>query len=914
MTIKINNIDRTSDVLIDSFGIEQVLTKQVDTCDLIVRPTGWTPNVLDEIDIYDDDGVKIFGGYIIKHTQTTSSLTTEYKLKCKDYAELMDGQLVVEEFSNKTVKEIIDAIVNDYITDKSIVGLWHFNETSGTTASDESANSNDGTLTGFTDNLVSHWLMNDDADTSVVLDNKGSNNGTLSNGLNNYTSENSVDGKINKALDFDGVDDVVEIPHNASLSFSGAFSISFWAEINDKTTFQRIIGKATNWGGSNNYFVGIYNNSIYFDLFLDGSRRQSNYNISGLSSGFHHFVCLYDNSEQIIYIDGSVARSITIGSGTVMTNSSNLYFGGAITNYVFNGKIDDVRIYNKALSQSEIEVIYNEGSGTESEEMKWVSGKFDNGILFDGENDYVDCGNAIQFGSSDFSIGFWIKETNFNNNWDIICDTNRRIRIRGGSSGNRVICFINGWTYYRYSGSLNPGQWNHVVFVKRGETLIAYVNGALNNGSYSYPIPATVDAQGNMRIGGFDNFMDGKIDEVCIWNRALSAKEISEYYKKDCEHRVSRFTAGQVSCDKTIDTIKFDYETPSKCLQKLADLISYDWYVDYLKDIHFFNKEENTAPFELSDKGNKYDYRSLVVEKDGSQIKNTIFVRGGEYEGNEFTELIEADGDRRTFNLSYKYSNLSVKLDAVDQDVGIDFIDDEADHDCLYNYEQKIIRFPEASKPTAGQTLTITGNPKIPVLVKVEEASSVSEYGIREFRITDRNIKSKEEGKERAIAELEGYKNGIVEGVFTTDESGLMTGQRIHVVSSNRSIDEYFIINKINIAIRYSKSGETALKYNVSLVSTKTYDMISLLQDLISDRKIKIDKDEVLDKIYNLKETINIEESVLASPVRSTSETITIGEDVRSPFAFTWVAGEYSPVDSNDHNRPPLTDRDCLLP
>jgi len=147
-----------------------------------------------------------------------------------------------------------------------------------------------------------------------------------------------------------------------------------------------------------------------------------------------------------------------------------------------------------------------------------------------------------------------------------------------------------------------------------------------------------------------------------------------------------------------IGFIAFNYEYPSKCLQQLAELIGYDWYVDYDKKIYFFAKNSQSSPFNLTDTNGKYVNTSLKIKKDIKNLRNSIIVRGGTYEGSSITEEFIADGDQTTFFQAYQYGGISVSVAGVSKTVGIDFITDPTTVDCLYNYNEKAIKFPTASK------------------------------------------------------------------------------------------------------------------------------------------------------------------------------------------------------------------------
>ena len=67
-------------------------------------------------------------------------------------------------------------------------------------------------------------------------------------------------------------------------------------------------------------------------------------------------------------------------------------------------------------------------------------------------------------------------------------------------------------------------------------------------------------------------------------------------------------TVTNVSDGVTVDSVIFDYMYPSDCIKQLAKLSLYSWYIDYDKDVHFFPKQEEAAPFNLTDSSENYIY------------------------------------------------------------------------------------------------------------------------------------------------------------------------------------------------------------------------------------------------------------------------------------------------------------------
>lgn len=327
-----------------------------------------------------------------------------------------------------------------------------------------------------------------------------------------------------------------------------------------------------------------------------------------------------------------------------------------------------------------------------------------------------------------------------------------------------------------------------------------------------------------------------------------------------------------VDCPINVDQIAFNYEYPSKCIQQLAELTNYDWYIDYNKVLYFFSKEDNSAPFELSDTGGKYIYETLSIRKDISPVRNTIYVRGGEYKADPFTAEKVADGSQLVFDTGYRFSDISCTVTGQLKSIGIDGIDRETDYDILYNFQEKILKFREDKKPSASSVVKWWGRPWLPVIVKLRDNTSISTFsateggdGIYEFKIIDKSIESKEAARQRARAELLAYAATLNEGSFDTYSAGLRVGQRIHVQSTLRGIDAYYVINRVRMVPVVNATDATyQMRYTIGLMTTRTFDYIDLLQKLLleKDKSIDISSDEVLDEIESSFDTLTIAEDV----------------------------------------------------
>lgn len=325
------------------------------------------------------------------------------------------------------------------------------------------------------------------------------------------------------------------------------------------------------------------------------------------------------------------------------------------------------------------------------------------------------------------------------------------------------------------------------------------------------------------------------------------------------------FTTANVDASVAVESIKFNRISVAACLEKLAKLSNYSWYIDYNSDIHFFAKNTEAAPFNITDTSNNFIFDSLEISEDLSQLRNRVFVQGGDAIGDSRTEYFNGDGTKKFFKLSNKFSNApTVTVGGAAKTVGVDFLDDEASFDVLWNFNETYIKFTTA--PAAGtNNIEVTGTPLYPILVQVQDSASIAQYGVFEFARTDTTIKSKQEAKDFAIAELEAYGSKISEGSFDTYTAGLRSGQLITVNSTLRGVNEDFLIQRVTFSMVNPSVG----MYRVELATLKTVTLIDFLISQIrqSGTLIAEDDNTILQKFEQFEEAISISESFTAQPL-----------------------------------------------
>lgn len=356
------------------------------------------------------------------------------------------------------------------------------------------------------------------------------------------------------------------------------------------------------------------------------------------------------------------------------------------------------------------------------------------------------------------------------------------------------------------------------------------------------------------------------------WSHKLDGKLVVKQYTNEdpkdiVEDIISTYTSGFTTTNvKTggfnVASIRLNYEQVSRALTSLADQIGWDWYVDPDKDIHFFDEETSVAPFNLDDTGGKFEWRTLEINQTVVNLKNYIFVRGGDYKktynaGNT-VDVYKADGTQVLFPLAYKYDNVTIDLNGVAQTVGVDQKDDPGSVQVLYNFNEKFVRFTSA--PANNDIIKVYGDANIPIIASVRDQISIVSYGEFQQAIIDKSIQSVAEAQSRAKAELKKYSANVHEGRFKTTQTGLKTGQLITVTSVVRNIDKQFKITRIVGKAR----GSDHMEYEVFLLASGQVTFTDIMVELLTKDKKNIDisQNEVLQILESFFETIEVGEVV----------------------------------------------------
>ena len=392
-------------------------------------------------------------------------------------------------------------------------------------------------------------------------------------------------GKFGKAAVFNGTDSRITIP--AISAITGDVTFSVWANINSlsHTRRLRLIEINANSNGYAGSLTVMYKPSNGEFKIRAGNGTSSNsdvitHNYVLTADQWYHIAITRNNTTNVskLYIN-----NIEVDSETVSVNSSypsnaqtfiGDYIGSSSYNYNWDGELDQIRIFNKALSSGEVNSLYNEtatsaasatidspstiayykmadasdetGSynGTATNVDFNVQGKYGFAGKFNGSSSRINTGLTWP-GGTEISCSLWINTAGGVNQYLL-----GGFNDSGANASNRfAFQFHNSNVLYILTNGAGGGlgtttnagsiasylnKWTHIVVTVSGTEVKAYLDGslfhtstgtALAAGSHPFIIGAYTDNSSRQNV-------NGKIDQVRIFNKAISASEVTKLYNE----------------------------------------------------------------------------------------------------------------------------------------------------------------------------------------------------------------------------------------------------------------------------------------------------------------------------------------------------------------------------------------------
>lgn len=377
---------------------------------------------------------------------------------------------------------------------------------------------------------VGEWLLDENTGTSTTYDTStGGRNGTLTN----IESADWTPGKYGSALNLDGSNEYVDIGTGPS----SVKSISFW--VYPATTTE--------------YFVNLTSTTDY--IWANAGTVTA----TGLTSP-----TIYVNGIQTTTISTGSWQHIVVTTGTA-ENASNLDIGRTQDANYLEGRIDQVKLYDYALSASQIAWDYNYGkpvgwwkmdentgtaandsmgnstTGTLTNTPTWATGKLNSAVSFAGSNQHVLIADDSDFDfadDEDMTLTTWFKHTT--------ASAQEIILSKYAAAGYKIVMESDGditcgldydatWTPTDSATSTlatyDDGNWHHIACIKTGATSLSlYIDGILIGSDSSLTATNILTNADPLYLGidddGATNDFTGTLDDVRIYRYPLTLQQI----------------------------------------------------------------------------------------------------------------------------------------------------------------------------------------------------------------------------------------------------------------------------------------------------------------------------------------------------------------------------------------------------
>lgn len=373
---------------------------------------------------------------------------------------------------------------------------------------------------------VAYYPLNGNANDAI-----GTNHGTVNGAV--LTTDRF--GNANSAYSFDGVDDFIS---TANLATTNTDNWTMMAWVKPSSISQAdgtiVINGFDNSVSGNGYTMLMTGNGVPGNV-LYGLFGQVAYINSGAAfttnNIWYHAAIVRQSGTTRFYLNGAQAPNIS--AINPLTPSGSLRIGSCNGNRFWNGSIDEVKIFNTALTAAQVQQQYNQTN---------YSSQFNNSVKMNGVNDYIQLPSALN-GATQFTIEYLIKTTETRSNGTFSQNpTMIGNEVPGASSGEFSIYSNNGFigmwgelntgTQNFVSGStkINNNQWHHVAASNDGVNVNLYVDGIFTgaifsgNGLSTAGFPLRIGANNPASIGFVPH--EGSMDEVRFWNTARTQAQI----------------------------------------------------------------------------------------------------------------------------------------------------------------------------------------------------------------------------------------------------------------------------------------------------------------------------------------------------------------------------------------------------
>jgi hypothetical protein len=348
-----------------------------------------------------------------------------------------------------------------------------------------------------------------------------------------------------------------------SLTGLTAFSISTWYSFNSFGSDMGI------FGDDNNLNYGIeFETGNTFDVLLggtvDGTTAFRDVAYTVATNKLYHLVLTRSGTAVKVYIDGALVKSGTISS-VDLSSWDSFTIGarrGSGISEPFNGIINETAIWNDDLSLSEVQELFNDGVALDATTHSksgnltgywrndgattWLDRSISENLSLNGSSDYVSVANESNFDfdiSDSFSFSIWVYNDDTSGNEHLFfkgvstVDSSFYIRQNSANVRFNFANADNNQFTLQTSGTFSSSAWRHIVCTYDGTSntsgMKIYVNGSLDATGSDSAITGSILSNNALRLGtsqSSSEWFDGIIDQVSVWDIALSSDNVSSIY------------------------------------------------------------------------------------------------------------------------------------------------------------------------------------------------------------------------------------------------------------------------------------------------------------------------------------------------------------------------------------------------
>jgi len=379
-------------------------------------------------------------------------------------------------------------------------------------------------------------------------------------------------------------------------------------------------------------------------------------------------------------------------------------------------------------------------------------------------------------------------------------------------------------------------------------------------------------------------------DYTCLLNKSIINREWTDETDKVIVQEIISYadpdlsadvgTATYVTENATLGKFRASRLTAREAIDRLAEIIGADWFIDYDGELHWFITEEETSVIQLSDEPNystSFPYSDLSESEPGIDIINRVIVIGGHYRSDDTTYILQGTGQDTHISLPFKahapdgYNSIRVwrndgtegAPDWTALTVRVGYVDElEGADEVLHYYQEKALE-QQANWPELPNACKVTAQYEIPLRVEIRDNASYNRYGRwLTTRINDTNITTKAEARLRGKALLAAYALANPAYRCKTFEPGIRAGEMVLLTDSALNLDDYLLVQRV--VTRQLPNGLVATSINLGAYNPDLIDIIIALKRLtMSD--VEWREDEILDILFTQYEILELSESVSLS-------------------------------------------------